>query len=135
MERKLDDVGHRVETKPGCGLISDITHAAPSRGEGGQIGSDARGRLALQGALKQAAAVVGTGIQDRRDQVIAYARREPETALKAAAAFGLLVGFALAISSRGGTSSGRAWLPQLTSRPTFRGRRRGSGWRGFLRLE
>jgi len=34
MERKLDDVGHRVETQPGCGLISDITHAAPGRGEG-----------------------------------------------------------------------------------------------------
>ena len=111
MERKLDDVGHRVET----GLISDIAHAAP--------------------ALKQAATAVGTGIQDRRDQVIAYARREPETALTAAAAFGFLVGFALAMGSRGGTGGGRAWLPQLSSRPNFRGRRRGSSWRRFLRLE
>jgi ElaB/YqjD/DUF883 family membrane-anchored ribosome-binding protein len=135
MERKLDDVGHRVETEPGYGLISDITHTAPSRGEGGQIGSDAKGRIALQAALKQAATAVGTGIQDRRDQVIAYARREPKIALTAAAAFGFLVGVALAMDSRGGTSGGRAWLPQLTSRSNFRGRRRGSGWRGFLRLE
>ena len=36
MERKLEDVGHRVETGPGYGLISDITHAAPSRGEMGR---------------------------------------------------------------------------------------------------
>jgi ElaB/YqjD/DUF883 family membrane-anchored ribosome-binding protein len=133
MERKFHDVGHRVETEPG--LISDITHAAPSRGEGGKIGADAQGRIALQAALKQTAAAVGTGIQDRRDQVIAYARREPETALTAAAAFGFLIGFVLVMGSRGGTSGGRAWLPQLNSRPNFRGRRRGSGWRGFLRLE
>jgi hypothetical protein len=135
MERKLDDVGHRVEAEPGCRLISDITHAAPSRWEGGQIGADAKGRIALQAALKQAATAVGTGIQDRRDQVIAYARREPETALTAAAAFGFLVGFALAMGSRGGTSGGRAWLRQPNLRPNFRGRWRGSGWRGFLRLE
>ena len=112
MERKLDDVGHRVET----GLISDITHAAPGRGEGVQIGADAKGRIALQAALKQAAAAVGAGIQDRRAQAIAYARREPETALTAAAAFGFLVGFALAMGSRGGTSGGRAWLPQVILR-------------------
>jgi hypothetical protein len=124
MERKLDEVGHRIETEPEFGLISDVTYAAPSRGDGGKIGADAKGGIALQAALKQAG-----------DQVIAYARREPETALTAAAAFGFLVGFALAMGSRGGTSGGRAWLPQLNSRLNFRGRRRGSGWRGFLRLE
>lgn len=135
MERKLDDVGHRVEAESGWRLVSDITHAAPSRGEGGQIGADAKGRIALQAALKQALTAVGTGIQDRRDQVIAYARREPETAVTAAAAFGFLVGSALAMGSRGGTNGGRAWLRQPNSRPNFRGRWRGSGWRGFLRLE
>lgn len=115
MERKLEDVGHRVETEPRRGLISDITHAAPSRGKDGKI-ADAKGRIALQAALKQAAAAVGAGIQDRRAQAIAYARREPETALTAAAAFGFLVGFALAMGSRGGTSGGRAWQPQVILR-------------------
>ena len=51
MERKLDDVGHRVETGPGCGLISDITHAGPGRGEGGRIAAAAQGcRAALTAA-------------------------------------------------------------------------------------
>lgn len=54
-------------------------HAAPSRGEGGKIGADAKGRIAVQAALKQAG-----------DQVIAHARKEPATALTAAAAFGFL---------------------------------------------
>ena len=62
MDRKLDAVGHRVETQPGCGLISDITHAAPGRGEGGKIGAAAKGRDALQAVLKKATAAVGKGI-------------------------------------------------------------------------
>ncbi len=127
MERKLVDVGHRVETQPESGLISDITHAATD--------SEAVGRIVGAAALKKAAAAVGNGIQDRRDEVIAYARREPAAALTAAAGFGVLVGLALAIGSRTGTGGGRSWLPQLNSRRSFLGRRPGSGWRGFLRLE
>ena len=112
MERKLVDVGHRVETQPESGLVCDITHAAPGSGEVGRIvGADAKGRDALQAALKKAAAAVGNGIQDRRDEVIAYARREPVAAL-AAAGIGCLVGLALAIGSRAGTGGGRAWLPR-----------------------
>jgi hypothetical protein len=133
MERKLVDVGHRVET----GLASDITHAATGSGEGGGIvGTDAKGSDALQAALKKAAVAVGNGIQDRRDEVIAYARREPATALTAAAGVGFLVGLVLAIGSRPGAGDSRAWLPQLNSRRrSFLGRRTGSGWREFLRLE
>jgi len=127
MERKLVDVGHRLETQPESGLISDITHAATD--------SEAVGRIVGAAALKKAAAAVGNGMQDRRDEVIAYARREPAAALTAAAGFGVLVGLALAIGSRTGTGGGRSWLPQLNSRRSFLGRRPGSGWRGFLRLE
>jgi hypothetical protein len=68
MERKLVDVGHRVETQLESGLISDITHAATD--------SEAVGRIVGAAALKKAAAAAGNGIQDRRDEVIAYARRE-----------------------------------------------------------
>jgi hypothetical protein len=132
MERNLVDGGHRVETQP----VSAIRHAGTGSGEVGRIvDADAKGRDALQAALKQAAAAVGNGIQDRRDEVIAYARREPVAALTAAAGFGFLVGLALAIGSRAGTGGGKAWLPQLNSRRSFLGRRAGSGWRGFLRLE
>ena len=136
MERMLVGVGHRVETQPESGLVSDITHAAPGSGVVGRIvGADVKGRDALQAALKKAAAAVGNGIQDRMDEVIAYAHREPVAALTAAVGFGVLVGLALAIGSRAGTGGGRAWLPQLNSRRSFLGRRTGSGWRGFLRLE
>jgi len=136
MERMLVDGGHRFETQPESGLVCDITHAAPGSGAVGRIvDANAKGRDALQAALKKAAAAVGNGIQDRRDEAIAYARREPVAALTAAAGFGVLVGLALAIGSRAGTGGGRAWLPQLNSRRSFLGRRTGSGWRGFLRLE
>ena len=117
MERMLVDGGHRVETQPESGLVCDITHAAPGSGAVGRIvGADAKGRDALQAALKKAAAAVGNGIQDRRDEAIAYARREPVAALTAAAGFGFLVGLALAIGSRAGTGGGRAWLHQLNLR-------------------
>jgi hypothetical protein len=118
------DVGHRVEAQPESGVVSDITHAVTGNG------SDA-----FQAALKKAAAAVGTGIQDRRDEVIAYARREPVAALTAAAGIGFLAGLVLAIGSRSGAASG-AWFPQLSPRRrSFLGKRTGSGWREFLQLE
>ena len=136
MERKLDDVGHRVETQPGSGLVSDITHTATGSGKVGRIlDADAKGSEALHAALKKAAAAVGNGIQDRRDEVVAYARREPVAALTAAVGLGFLIGLAVAIGLRPGAGGGRAWLPQLNSRRSFLGRRTGSGWREFLRLE
>jgi hypothetical protein len=110
MERKLDDVGHRVETESGGGLISDITHTAPTRGEGGKIGADAKGRIALQAVLKKAAVAVGNGIHDRTNAVTAYARREPVGALTAATGVGFLVGLCLARGSRA-TTGGRASGP------------------------
>jgi hypothetical protein len=72
-----------------------VTHAATD--------SEAVGRIVGAAALKKAAGAVGNGIQDRRDEVIAYARRELAAALTAAAGFGVLVGLALAIGSRTGT--------------------------------
>ena len=108
MERTVLDVGHRVETEAGTELA------------------------ALK--LKKAATAVANGIQDGRDELIAFARREPMAALTAAAGFGILVGFALTMGSRSGTDRTRPWLPQLNSgRTGFLGRRASSGWRGLLR--
>src|SRR6266481_258872 len=111
MDRKLDAVGHRVETQPGCGLISDITHAAPGRGEGGKIGAAAKGRAALQAVLKEATAAVGNGIHDRANEVTAYARREPVGALTVATGVGFLVGLCLAIGSHATTGEERSAVP------------------------
>lgn len=128
MERKFADIGHRVETEPG--LVSDITHATGEAGRtiGGEFGE------AYQ-ALKKGCRRGWQRMQDQTDEVIAYARREPVTAMTAAASFGFLVGLAaLALGSRAGTGGGRTWLPQSSSRRSFLGRRRvGSGWRGLLR--
>lgn len=95
----------------------------------------AKGGEALQGSLKKTAAAVGNGIQDQTHEVIAYARREPGAALTAAAGIGFLVGLSVALGSRHTPSRRRAWLPRLDSRRSFLGRRAGSGWREFLRLE
>jgi len=132
MERELVEVGHRVEAPPGCGLIPDITHTTPGRG-GGKIGADAKGRAALQAVLKRAAAAVGKGIHDRRNEVTAYARRAPVGALTAATGVGFLVG--LAIGSRATTGGESYRLFQLSSRRSSLGRRKGLGWRRLLRLE
>jgi hypothetical protein len=130
MERKFADAGHRVETEPGRG--SDITHTARGTGEVGRTIGAEFGE-AYQ-ALKQGCGRGWQRMQDQTDEVIAYARKEPVTAVTAAASFGFLIGLAaLAIGSRAGTGGGRAWLPQLTSRRSFLGRRAGSGWRGLLR--
>jgi hypothetical protein len=106
MERNFEDVGHRVESE--SGMIFD---------------------------MRKAACAVGSELQDRREQVLDYARREPETALTAAATLGLLVGLALALGSRSGSASGSAWLPQLGSRRGLFGKRTGSSWRERLGLE
>lgn len=106
MERNFEDVGHRVELE--SGMISD---------------------------MKTAACAFGSELRDRRDQVLDYTRREPEAALTAAATFGILVGLALALSSRSSSASGNAWLPQLGSRRSRFGKRSGSSWRGLLGLE
>ena len=128
MERELVEVGHRVEAQPGCGLIPDITHTTPGR-RGGKIGADAKGRAALQAVLKRAAAAVGKGIHDRRNEVTAYARRAPVGALTAATGVGFLVG--LAIGARATTGGESYRLFQLSSRRSSKG----LGWRRLLRLE
>jgi hypothetical protein len=136
MERKLEDVGYLVEKQPGPGLVSDATHTATGSKEVGRIAdADPKGSDGLEAALKKAAGAVRSGLQDRLDEVIGYARREPVAALTAAAVFGFLVGLALATGSRPGAGGGRAWMTQLNAGRNFLGRRTGSDWRGFLRLE
>jgi ElaB/YqjD/DUF883 family membrane-anchored ribosome-binding protein len=132
MDRTFVDVGHRVETSPGSDHVVDITRPASSRGEvGGTVGAElAKSREALQGALSQAAGAIGQGIKDRTDGVIAYARREPVSALGVAAGVGMLVGLCVAIGSRG-AAGGKGHGLSLS----FLGRRAGPGWRRFLRLE
>jgi len=134
MERELVEVGHRVEARPGCGLIPDITHTTPGRG-GEKISAAAKGRDTVQASLQKAAAAVVKGIHDRTNEVIAYVRREPVGALTSAIGVGLLVGLCLAMGSRAATVAKRDWLFQLNSRRSFLDRRTGSGWRRLLRLE
>ena len=133
MERKFD-VERRVETPPESGLLSGITHAATGDREAGTtVGAEfAKGSEAFQAALKKAAAAMSNGIQEGREEVIAYARREPMAALAAAAGLGFVIGLALAIGSRANAGGERAWLPQTN---LSLGTRTGTGWRGFLRRE
>jgi len=129
MGRGFADVGHRVDE---LGLASDITHAVTGTEEiartmGAELGE------AYQ-ALRNGCGRGWQRVQDQTDEVIAHARKEPVLAMTVAASFGFLLGLAaMAISSRGGTDRGRAWLPELNSRRSFFGRRTGSGWRGLLR--
>src|SRR4029077_17345139 len=95
----------------------------------------AKGRDALQAALKKATAAVGDGIHDRANEVTAYARREPVGALTVATGVGFLVGLCLAIGSHATTGEKSDRLSQLNSRRSFLDRRTGSGWRRLLRLE
>jgi hypothetical protein len=122
MERKLAETGY-----------SDITHAPGTVEVGKTVRADlARSSDALQAACKKAATAIGTGFQDGKDEVIAYARREPVAALTAAAGFGLFIGLVIAMGSRSAARSGGAWLPQLQSRrSSLFGRRSSSGWRGW----
>jgi hypothetical protein len=125
MERTVEDIGPGVETQPESGSPADVTHAAPGGDEVGRtVGADVKGSDVLQAALKKAAAI-GNGIQHRREEAIAYTRRQPGSALGVAAGFGILGGLALAVSSRAGAGAGSAWLTQLTPRRSFLDRRQG----------
>src|ERR1700752_4235960 len=111
MERKFEEVGHRVEPQPSSGQFSDITHTSTASGEARRVGSaDATSSDSLQAAVKKTATVVGDGIRDRRDDVIAYVRREPVAALTTATALGFLVGLSVAIGSRADTGGGTRGL-------------------------
>jgi hypothetical protein len=133
MERKLVEVGHRVEAQPGCGLIPDITHTTPGRG----AGRSARPRRAapLSRPSSRGLQPRWARAHDRANQVTAYARREPVGALTVATGVGFLVGLCLAIGSHATTGGKSDRLSQLTSRRRALGRRTGLGWRRLLRLE
>jgi hypothetical protein len=128
MEEKFANVGHRVEPDHGLGLVPDLAPSATGTGRtiGAEFGEAYR-------ALMKGCGRGWQRMQNQTDEVIGYARKEPVTAMTAAASVGFLVGLAaLAIGSRASTGGGRAWLPQLNSRRSFLGRRAGSGWRGLL---
>jgi hypothetical protein len=128
MGRGFADVGHRVDE---LGLASDITHAVTGTGEAGRTIAAEFGEA--YGTFMRGCGRGWQRMQDQTDEVIGYARREPVTAMTAAAGVGFLVGLAaLAIGSRASTGGGRAWLPRLNSRRSFLARRAGSGWRGLL---
>jgi len=127
MDRTFVDVGHRVETSPGSDQVVDINRQAGSSRE---VGAElARSREDLQGALSQAAGAIGHGIKDGKDGVIAYVRREPVTALTAAAGVGMLLGVCVAIGSRGAAGGNGDWLSL-----SFLGRRARPRWWRLLRL-
>jgi len=128
MGRGFADVGHRVDE---LGPASDITHAVTATGEAGRTIAAEFGEA--YGTFMRGCGRGWQRMQDQTDEVIGYARREPVTAMTAAAGVGFLVGLAaLAIGSRASTGGGRAWLPRLNSRRSFLARRAGSGWRGLL---
>lgn len=125
---RIVDMGHRAGTQPESGSVCDITRPA---GRGGIE----QGSAPFQGAVRKAAVAIGDGIQHRRDEVIAYARREPVSALTAAAGVGLLLGLGVAIGSRAATGAKGSWLPRLNSRRSFLARPAGQAWRRLLHLE
>ncbi|HSE05749.1 MAG TPA: hypothetical protein VLK35_16490 [Methylomirabilota bacterium] len=134
MERTFGDVGQRVETQPELGqsMSRQVGRTVDAVGSiGGEL---ARGGEALQSALKKGAVAIGNGIQDGRDEVIAYTRRQPVGALTAAAGVGFVVGLCLAVSSRAVSSGRSGWLPRSTSRRSYLGRPAAHGWRSFLGL-
>ena len=79
--------------------------------------------------LRNAAATVGSSVQDRADEVIAYTRREPAAALTMATALGVLVGLGMAIGSLRGSS----WLAPRRRRQSVIARLTGLPWTGFYR--
>ena len=79
--------------------------------------------------FRNAAATVGSSVQDRAGEVIAYTRREPAAALTMATALGVLVGLGMAIGSLRGSS----WLAPRRRRQSVIARLTGLPWTGFYR--
>jgi hypothetical protein len=79
--------------------------------------------------VRSAAATVGSSVQDRADEVIAYTRREPAAALTMATALGFLVGLGMAI----GSLRGSGWLAPRSRRQSVIARLTGLPWTGFYR--
>lgn len=71
----------------------------------------------LQDAMRSAVVSVSHGVQDGTDQVIAYTRREPTSALTMAFTLGFLVGLSVAI---GGVAAG--WFVEQKPKRNFMSR-------------
>jgi hypothetical protein len=134
MERTFGEVGQRVETQPerDQSMSRPVGRTVDAVGSiGGEL---ARGGEALQCALRKGAVAIGNGLQDGRDEVIAYTRRQPVGALTAAAGVGFVVGLFLAVVARAGSGGPRGWLPRTTSRRSYLARPAALGWRSLLGL-
>lgn len=118
MERTFVDTGHRLGTQPESGSVCDITRPA---GRGGDL---EKGHELFQRAVKRAAVAISDGIQHRTAEAIAYTRRQPVSALTAAAGVGLIVGLGVAMG----------WRPRPSSRLSFFGRPAPQSWRTRFRL-
>ena len=79
--------------------------------------------------FRSAAATVGSRVQDRADEVIAYTRREPTAALTMATALGVLVGLGMAF----GSLRGNSWLAPRRRRQGVIARLTALPWTGFYR--
>ena len=79
--------------------------------------------------FRSAAATVGSSVQDRADEVIAYTRREPAAALTMATALGVLVGLGMAF----GSLRGNSWLAPRRRRQGVIARLTALPWTGFYR--
>ena len=118
MERTFVDTGYRAGARPESGSVCDITRRA---GRGGDLD---KGRELFRDAVKRTAFAIGGGIQHRADEAIAYTRRQPVSALTAAAGVGLLVGIGVAMG----------WRPRPSSRLSVFGRPAPQSWRTLFRL-
>src|SRR5260370_11432702 len=114
MEKPPIEIGYPPASRP---PPHEIREANRGIHRSGQVLDDAHGEgtrvTRFQETFKHAAATVGNSVQDRADEVIAYTRREPATALTMAAAVGVLVGLAMAI----GGFSGKGWLAPRHRKP------------------
>jgi len=128
MEKTPIEIGYPPASRP---TPDEIREANRGIHRSGQVVDAAHGEgtrvTRFQETCKHAAATVGNSVQDRADEVIAYTRREPATALTMAAAVGVLVGLAMAI----GGFSGKGWLAPRNRKQNVMARLTGLRWTGF----
>jgi len=128
MEKTPIEIGYPPASRP---TPDEIREANRGIHRSGQVLDAAHGEgtrvTRFQETFRHAAATVGNSVQNRADEVIAYTRREPATALTMAAAVGVLVGLAMAI----GGFSGKGWLAPRNRKQNVMARLTGLRWTGF----
>jgi len=89
----------------------------PTRDEIREANRRLRAGESLQDAMKSAVVSISHGMQDGTDEVLAYTRREPASALTMAFTLGFLVGLSVAI---GGVAAG--WFVEQKPKRNFMSR-------------